>query len=95
MVTKPHLKHIIKRAGHEEPFEEKKLYASIFAACFIVHLDREKSEDIAEKVTSEVHKWLEKKGEISSQDIFEKTGEVLGKYSADAAYMYRTHRDIA
>jgi len=88
------MKHIVKRKGHEEHFDERKVYASTFAACLNVHMKKEAAEKCADKVTGEIKKWMKKKSEVSSYKIFKEVINILKKYDKDAAFMYETHRDI-
>jgi len=87
--------HIVKRKGHKQQFDERKLYASVYAACLSAHVDKEEVEVTANLVTREIKKWIEDKKEISSDQIFKKVGEELGHLNKDAAFMYTTHRDVS
>ena len=87
--------HIVKRKGHKQEFDEKKLYASVYAACLSAHLDKEEAEATANLVTREVKKWIADKDEVTSDQIFKKAGEELDHLNKDAAFMYTTHRDIS
>ena len=46
--------HIVKRKGHKEEYDERKVYASIFAACKNVHLNDSEAEFLADKVAKEI-----------------------------------------
>ena len=87
--------HIVKRRGHKEKFDVRKLYASIYAACFSAHVPKEEAEATSNLVTREINKWIDKKKEVSSDEIFRQVGEELGHLNKDAAFMYKTHRDIS
>lgn len=86
---------IVKRKGHKEAFDPRKVYASVYAACLNVHLHEGEAELIADKVSSEVEAALKNKSEISSDQILEFTTGALRKYNSDAAFMYETHRDVS
>lgn len=88
------MKHIVKRSGHVEIFDIKKLYASVFAACLAMHEPVSTAEDIAERVSDDVEKWLEKKSEVLSNDIRRVTAKYLYAHNPDAAYSYLHHRVI-
>lgn len=88
------MKHIVKRAGHTEPFDNKKLYASIFAACLAMREPTGTAEVIAEKVSTDVEAWIEKKSEVLSNDIRRVAAKHLYAYNPDAAYAYMHHRII-
>lgn len=87
--------HIVKRKGHKEIFDERKVYASVFAACLSAHLNKEEAEVNANMVTKAVKEWLDEKEDITSDQIFKKAGEELEHLNKDASFMYKTHRDIS
>lgn len=87
--------HIVKRKGHKEIFDERKVYASIFAACLSANLNKEEAEVNANLVTQAVKEWLDEKEDIKSDQIFKIAGEKLEHLSKDAGFMYKTHRDIS
>lgn len=87
--------HVVKRKGHQQNFDERKLYASVFAACLSAHVDTEEAEHIAGLVTREVKRWITNKAEITSDQIFEEACKELGHLSKEASFMYETHRDIS
>lgn len=85
--------HVIKRAGHQEKFDNKKLYASIYASCLAAHEPTTTSEKTAEKVTTKVSEWLKDRQTIvTSNDLRLKASEFLNEFSPDAAYSYAHHR---
>lgn len=88
------MKHIVKRKGHNEVFDPKKLYASIYAAAQSVREPAGSAELIAEKVVSDVENWMDKKHEVTANDIRVNASKHLKAYNPDAAYMYLHHRVI-
>lgn len=86
---------IIKRRGHKQKFDERKLYASIYAACLSANVDKEEAAATSNLVVREVKKWLDEKREVTSDQIFSKAGEELGHLNKEASFMYTTHRDIS
>ena len=86
---------IVKRKGHTEEFDERKVYASCYAACLSSHVEHTAAEKICEKVAKEVKTWARKKKTVDSSDIFKKVISTLKKHNKDAAFMYETHRDIS
>ncbi|MBS3167601.1 hypothetical protein J4216_00565 [Candidatus Woesearchaeota archaeon] len=88
------VKHIVKRKGHEEHFDERKIYASSYAACLNVHMDHKKAEKCADAVANDLKKWINTKKEVTSTQIFNEVIKSLKKQNKDAAYMYETHRII-
>ena len=89
------MQHIVKREGHKEKFDERKIYASCYSACLSSHIKHNEAEKICEKVCSDIKKWVKTKKEITSNQIFKETGKIIGRYNRDAAFMYKTHRDIS
>lgn len=87
--------HIIKQKGHQEQYDERKLYASVYAASLASHLDKETAESLANLICREVNRWIKDKKEVSSNELFQKTGEELAVLYKEVAFMYRTHRDIS
>ncbi len=87
--------HIVKRKGHKEIFDERKVYASVFAACLSAHIDKEEAEVIANLVTRGIKEWVDDKEEVTSDAIFRTTAEHLKHLNEDASFMYTTHRDIS
>lgn len=87
-------KLIVKRAGHTESYDQRKLYASIFSACLAVRESSPTAEIIAEKVVAEVEKWLETKHEITSHDLKLHAQSCLLVFNPDASYIYEHHEDI-
>lgn len=89
------MSHIVKRAGHREKYESRKVYASVYAACLTVRVHPGEAELIADKVTKELNAWATEKNEMTSSEIFQQIVFCLQKYNSDAAYMYKTHRDLS
>jgi len=87
--------YVVKRGGHQEKFDEKKVYGSVYAACNIVHMGEHDCEGIAAEVTKKVTKMVKQKKTVDSKDIQEKATTELKKKSKNAAFMYETHRDVS
>lgn len=87
--------HIIKRRGHKQEYDERKVYASVYAACLNAHLHDQKAEEVASKVSKEISEWVKEQGEVSSNQIFVKVGRLMEEENKEAAFMYLTHRDIS
>lgn len=88
------MKHIVKRAGHTENYDERKLYASIYSACLSVREYPGSAELIAQEVVREFGKWLEKKHEVTSNDIRRVASEHLKAINPDAGHIYLHHRVV-
>ncbi len=86
---------IVKRRGHTELYDERKVYGSCYFACRNAHLSEQESEQISSKVTSEITRWVQRKKLVSSDAIFSILTQELKKHNEDAAFLYETHRDIS
>ena len=86
--------HIVKHAGHSEPYDERKLYASIYSTCLAVREAEPTAELIADRVCKEMSEWLGKKHEVTSHDIRTHTAIHLKTYNDDAAWIYLHHRNM-
>lgn len=88
------MQHIVKRKGHTEPYDERKVYASVFAACQSVREPAGSSELVADKVQKEVSSWIAQKHEVTANDIRRQAAKHLSVYNPDAGHMLLHHRVI-
>ena len=88
---KKSLVHIVKRRGHSEVYDEKKVYASVYAAALNCHYSEIESEKVAKPVMQRVNKWVMSKKIITSDEIKHQIIAYLGK---DVALMYKHHLDV-
>lgn len=88
-------KCVVKRAGHLEKYDERKLYGSVYSACAETGKNERECEKTAGKVCKQVSSWMSKSKCVSSGDIFRQVVAYLSKLDKDAAFMYETHRDIS
>ena len=86
---------IVKRKGHIEEFDDRKIYGSAYFACRNAHLGEKQSEAIAEKVAAAVKKWAAKHKAVTSNQIFHQVTHELRAHNKDAAFLFETHRDIS
>lgn len=89
------MSYIVKRAGHTEDFDERKLYASVYASCVAVKVPQGEAELVASQVCGDVREWLKDKEEVTAADIHRTAAKNLCAYNADAGYIYETHREIS
>ncbi len=87
-------KHIVKRKGHSEPFDTRKLYASIYAACLSVRTPEGEAELVADSIVKYVNEWLKPKHEVTAHDIRTQATKQLEAYNPDASYLYGAHREM-
>lgn len=77
--------------NHSEPFNESKLYASIYASCLSVRTPSGEAETTAARVCQDFIPWLADKIEITSHDIRTRAAFHLESYNPHAAYMYQNY----
>ena len=87
--------HIIKRKGHKEGFDERKLYGSVYAACTVANMGERGCESVANFVAKKVRGELKGRKVVDSKIIARLVVKHLKKKNKDAAFMYKTHRDIS
>lgn len=87
--------HIVKRKGYSQEFDERKVYASVYAACLSSHAGEEEAEATANLVTREIKKWIEEKEQVTSREIHQKVELELKHLHKEAAFMYDTHKDLS
>jgi transcriptional regulator NrdR family protein len=89
------MSHIIKRKGHKQEFDERKVYASVYAACLAAHVQPEEAENIANSVTREIKEWIKEKEAVASDNLSKQITSELKRLNDEAAFMYKNHRDIS
>ena len=87
--------HIVKRKGHKEVFDIKKVYGSVFAASLAVPMQHEEAELVARDVSEKIEEWVKDKEEVASNQIFEQIGKELKDINKHATTMYIHHRDLS
>ena len=86
---------VVKRRGHREAFNERKVYDVVLRACKSAHLPHDEAVAIAFAVGQDVKKWAEKKKVVDSHEIAKKVTEFLAKEERDAAFLFETHLDLS
>ncbi|MBS3114203.1 hypothetical protein J4448_03805 [Candidatus Woesearchaeota archaeon] len=82
---------VVKRRGHKEMFNEKKIYGSVYAACASAHYDEMRCEKIAEEITETIKRFVKNKKEIQSIEIRKKIENELKKKDEELAFFYEQH----
>lgn len=82
---------IVKRKGHKERFDERKVYGSVYAACASAHYDEMRCEEIAEDITKKIKKFFNNKKETQSIEIRKKIESELKKKDEELAFFYEQH----
>ncbi len=88
------MQHIVKRAGHSEDYDSRKVYASIYAACLSVHEPTGSAEVISSEVVNLLEQWLARKHQVTANDIRRQAAKHLEVINPDAGYQYLHHRVI-
>ena len=84
---------VVKRHGHVERYDGKKVYASCYAAALNSHFTEENAEKLALGVMKKVNRWAKGKKSMSSTDV---RNQVLKNIAdKDVKLMYKHHRDIS
>ena len=86
---------VVKRAGYEELYDERKVYATCYYAAKATHLKTKNAEDLCSKVVKDVSNWIIKCTCVTSHQIHAQIVKSMRKYNRDVAFMYDTHRDIS
>jgi len=84
-----------RRTGECQPYDERKVYASVYAACYVVRRDEKECERIAEAIAKKITSYVKGKKEITSHSIHILVVKEFRKHDKDAAFMYDTHKDIS
>ena len=80
----------VKRHGHEEKFDERKIYASCYAACVESGIEKKDAEKICERIAVEIQVLVNKKKAVTSDELFKRVIlmlKKLGKKKAAAFYV--------
>ena len=80
---------IVKRHHHIEPYDERKLMRSIYAACLAARAPEGEAEITAKRVERDLYRWTHEKPEITSHDIRVHAAEILHRYNPHAATIYK------
>ena len=82
---------VVKRKGHREKFDEKKVYGSVYAACASADYSERKCETIAKKITNIIKRFVEHKKKVKSGDIRKRIIIELKKTDEELAFYYEQH----
>lgn len=82
---------IVKRKGHREKFDEKKVYGSVYAACASAHYDEMRCEKTAEELTKKIKKFVKNKKEVQSTELRRRIEDELKKKNEELAFFYEQH----
>ncbi len=87
---------IVKRfSGVCQRYDERKVYGSVYAACYVVRMAEQECERVANAVARKVTELVHVKKSLGSHQIAALAAKELRKYNEHAAFMYETHRDVS
>ena len=84
---------VVKRKGHIQHYEERKVYASVYAAGLNCHYGEQKAEKIAKQVAKKITNWIKGKKKVSSLDVRKQVIKALN--DKDVKLMYESHLDLS
>ena len=90
------MKHttIVKTGKRVEPYDQLKLFRSIYASCLSVRTPTGEAEVTAKRVCQDIAPWLNTKPEVTSHDIRIHAAKRLQTYNPSAADIYKHHGTI-
>lgn len=88
-------KHVVKRRGHTESYDQRKVYASVYSALLAVRIQEREAELVAAQVCEHINNWIAPKHEVTSGDISRQATKHLHGFNPDAAFLYLHHRSIS
>lgn len=84
----------MKRVQAKFEFSKDKLKEDILLEAKKLHVDVGTAEAVAEKVATNVAKWVEKRTTVTMDDINRRVGVEIAKYNMDLAYVYQNRGKI-
>ncbi len=91
------MEKICRSDGEKVPFDERKLYASVYAPALEAEFDHEEAEEIADMVVDAVVDWMadHEDNVVTTDEIREHAATSLEDAGYDdVAFLYRTHLDL-
>lgn len=82
----------IYRKGEKETYDERKVYASCYAAALQAKYAEKEAEELAAKVSRKVSVWIRRKGSASSHEIHQEI--VMAIPDSAVALAYKRHLDL-
>jgi transcriptional regulator NrdR family protein len=86
---------IVKRAGEDQKYDQRKLYASVFMSLRVVGTSAKESEVVAAEVTKLANRYIAKSSVVTSRELRRYTATELATYNQSAGYMYMHHRALS
>jgi transcriptional regulator NrdR family protein len=86
---------LVKRAGVDQKYDQRKLYASVFMSLQLVGVSTKESEVVCDEVTKLVTRFVANGSTITSLELRHFTAKELMSYNQPASYMYMHHRTLS
>ena len=87
------VKHVVKRKGIDQGYDQKKVYASVYAAALNCEYSEKKAENIAKGVTKKISAWIKNKSVVTSDEIRKQVIKELN--DEDVILMYKHYLDLS
>lgn len=85
---------IFKANGQSEKFSQVKFRNSIKTSCLAVGTSEQEADLYAQEVYKQIAKWIKNKPELTSSDLRLQTWQVLTVFNPEAAYFYRSYKQL-
>ncbi|MDY6769430.1 MAG: ATP cone domain-containing protein [Candidatus Nanohaloarchaea archaeon] len=82
---------VVKRRGHTEEFDERKVYGSIYAACASAGRDEDACERIADEVSTEIRERAESADALPTDEIRDIVSDELAERDEELSFYYEKH----
>jgi len=86
--------HILKNNGSIVSYQLQKVTRSVLLSCYSAELDAYQSKIVIKNVISSLHKWLEGKEEVTTDDIRLRIAETLHSVQPQVAVLYENARNL-
>lgn len=88
------VRHVVKRKGHEQHYDERKVYASVYAAAINCHYSEPHAELLARDVMVKVNRWVQDRKFMTSEQIKHEIMHQLKDEDHEVRMMYESHLDL-
>lgn len=88
---------ICNKEGDKEPFDDRKVYASVFRPAREKDYSEDEAGELAERVTDTVKEWVDDHEDefITTKELRQHVLKVLKEEDEDVAFLYETHLDLS
>ncbi len=89
------MKHLVKRAGHTEAYDEKKLKRSIYRAALNAHHSDAQAKKIAAAAMKKLSAWIKTRKSVRAHVLHVKAVAILKTIDPDVALLYEHHENLS